>query len=257
MQDDRNSRSLYIGRGLPDTVTRDDISNFFTGFGKIIDVRMRGGSTFVEFSTSEEARRAKEGVTDVLGYNVVVDFPKASVRDGSRMLSDRPHIRRDGHTGGEYDGPARTEMKRPSLLHSEVQAHTSARYNYVISNLPPSMCNVVSLKKYLLSQNISLRYTIYAQTTDYAYIGTNDEAARTGIEKLHNTEVESCRIIITINRGGPKQAPFECRPSNREGLREPRYAYRESAPRQHGEPSADFAPPPTKDNDGAEYIGTE
>jgi arginine/serine-rich splicing factor 4/5/6 len=89
------SRRLYLGRLPPDTRS-EDVSKFFDGYGRIVDVRVMTGFGFVEFESPKDAEDALHNFNGkaFMGANIVVEFAKET-RPRREPYEDRgPRTRR-------------------------------------------------------------------------------------------------------------------------------------------------------------------
>lgn len=88
-----------ISLGLPHDARTDDVTKFFEGFGRIVDVRVMTGFGFIEFESSRDAEDAVHQFNgkNFMGANIVVEFAKESRprRERDTYEADRaPRARR-------------------------------------------------------------------------------------------------------------------------------------------------------------------
>ena len=92
------SDELYFGN-LPHDIRESEIEDFFRGFGRIRDIKIKKGFSFVQFNDYRDAEDAKYKLdgTRFCGARVTVDFAKGGGRDGR---SGRPRDDDDRRRGG-------------------------------------------------------------------------------------------------------------------------------------------------------------
>lgn len=93
---------LYFGN-LPHDIRETEIEDFFRGYGRIRDIKVKRGFSFVQFNDPRDAEDAKRDLDRkrFCGAQVTVDFAKGGGRDGR---SGRPRDDDDRRGGSGFGG---------------------------------------------------------------------------------------------------------------------------------------------------------
>ncbi|KAK9463612.1 uncharacterized protein V1516DRAFT_668272 [Lipomyces oligophaga] len=250
---------LYV-RPLGQDVIREDLEDFFRGFGTIVDLRIMGGYAFVEFETPRQAE-------DIIGEFNNKDFM------GERLLVEYARVRPPPREEGSYGRRDFREYRE----RREPRKSRRSPYRINVSELPSNV-SWQDLKDFARSADVPIVYADVSSERDgTGVIDVVSEAdLETAMGRLVDQEVKGVVPVLRdevvdmsnerspspgYRRSPPRRSYGYDRRDDRGGRYQDEYPRRRQRSRS---PRRDYyddrAPPPSRgyrDSRGSRYGGRD
>lgn len=186
------STRVFVG-GLTYKVRERDLEKFFRKYGRIKEVSMKNGYSFVEF---EDYRDAEDAVYEMNGKDLMGERVTVERARGTPRGSDRWRDSRDSRGFGAPPRRERSDRDREPRGRDKYGPPTRTKYQVIIENLS-SRCSWQDLKDYMRKAGEVTYADAHKHNPNEGVVEfASLEDMKNAIEKLDDTEINGRRIRI-------------------------------------------------------------